>query len=90
MGAHNSCVKVAGCSAVWPTFTTKGRPTAGPGVKASLLGTIKVGKKRQVTHAGHPLYEYAQKSFPGFTSYIGAPEFGGVWDAVSPAGKRVK
>jgi predicted lipoprotein with Yx(FWY)xxD motif len=87
---HNSCVKISGCSAVWPSFTTAARPTAGTNVHARLLGTISIGHRLQVTYAGHPLYEYAQKSFPGFTSYIGTPEFGGVWDAMSPSGKAVK
>jgi predicted lipoprotein with Yx(FWY)xxD motif len=89
-GAHNSCIKISGCSAVWPSLTTAARPTAGPNVNARLLGTITVGHRLQVTYAGHPLYEYAQKSFPGFTSYIGTPEFGGAWDAVSPSGRAVK
>jgi predicted lipoprotein with Yx(FWY)xxD motif len=89
-GAHNSCAPTSGCSSVWPTLYTKGRPVAGRGVKASLLGTIKVGSRLQVTYAGHPLYEYAQKSFPGFTSYVGVNEFGGYWYAISPAGKVVK
>ncbi len=52
----DTCVKVSGCSAVWPALTTHGSPTAGAGVKASLLSTIKLpGGARQVTYAGHPL-----------------------------------
>lgn len=86
---HDTCAKISGCLAVWPAFTTTTRPTAGPGVNARLLGTIKVGSRLQVTYAGHPLYEYAQSSFPGFTSYIGTAEFGGDWDAVSVTGRAI-
>jgi predicted lipoprotein with Yx(FWY)xxD motif len=38
----NTCVKVSGCSKVWPALTTSGNPTAGSGVKASLLSTIRL------------------------------------------------
>ncbi len=89
-GKSNSCVRISGCSSVWPTFRTRGGLTAGPGVKRSLLGTAKVGNQRQVTYGGHPLYEYAQNDFPGFTAYVGTNEFGGDWDAVAPSGALVK
>jgi len=51
--AHsNSCVKISGCSEIWPALTTSGQPTAGPGVRASLLSTIKLpGGAKQVTYA---------------------------------------
>jgi predicted lipoprotein with Yx(FWY)xxD motif len=86
----DTCGAIKDCFSVWPALTTKKKPTAGPGVKASLLGTIKIGKRIQVTYAGHPLYEYAQNDDPGATGYIGTPEFGGHWYGVSPTGKPVK
>jgi predicted lipoprotein with Yx(FWY)xxD motif len=85
----DKCVAISGCTAVWPAYTTTGKPTAGPGVNASLLGTIKLGSREQVTYDGRPLFEYAQNNDPGATGYIGTPEFGGTWDAVSPTGKAV-
>jgi predicted lipoprotein with Yx(FWY)xxD motif len=85
----DKCAAISGCTAVWPAYTTAGKPTAGPGVNASLLGTIKQGSREQVAYDGHPLYEYAQNNNPGATGYIDTPEFGGTWDAVSPTGKAV-
>jgi predicted lipoprotein with Yx(FWY)xxD motif len=87
----NTCVKVKGCSKVWPALTTSGTPAGGPGVKASLLSTIKLsGGVKQVTYAGHPLYTYSESVEAGETSYVGVKHFGGSWDAVNAAGGAVK
>jgi len=86
---HNSCVKVSGCAEVWPALTSGGRPTAGSGVRASLLSTVKLPNgSQQVTYAGHPLYIYASE--PKGTSYVGVNAFGGSWDAINGAGHAVK
>jgi predicted lipoprotein with Yx(FWY)xxD motif len=89
---QDHCVKVSGCTGVWPPLTVTSRPTAGSGVKGSLLGTINIGrgKRRQVTYAGHPLYHYSGDSSPGATGYIGFREFGGNWYGETPAGSTVK
>jgi len=90
---HNSdtCAKVKECLSVWPALTSSAKPLAGPGVKASLLATIKLSDgARQVTYAGHPLYLYADVSERAETYYVGAEQFGGTWDAVNVAGKTVK
>ncbi len=51
-GNKNTCLKVKNCSKTWPALTTVGKPQAGPGVKASLLGTTKLPNgKHQVTYA---------------------------------------
>lgn len=87
----NSCVKLSGCASVWPVLKSSGTPTAGTGVKASLLSSIHLsGGVRQVTYAGHPLYLYSADSGPGETSYVGAQEFGGRWYALNAAGHSVK
>jgi hypothetical protein len=55
-----------------------------------MLGTVSIGNGcRQVTYAGNPLYGYAQNTGLG-TGYVGTPEFGGSWDAVSATGKAVR
>jgi predicted lipoprotein with Yx(FWY)xxD motif len=85
-GNKNSCAAISGCSAVWPSLKASGRPTAGSGIKASLLSTTS---GNQVTYAGHPLYTYAADRGPG-TSYVGVSSFGGTWDAIGASGGTVK
>jgi predicted lipoprotein with Yx(FWY)xxD motif len=87
---HDRCAATPGCSGVWPMITTTGTPALGPGVKRSLVGTIKVGGARQVTYAGHPLYTYIGDAGPGDTSYVGQSQFGGKWFALNAAGQFVK
>jgi predicted lipoprotein with Yx(FWY)xxD motif len=87
----DTCVKISGCFEVWKPLSTSSRPTAGPGVKASLLSTITLpGGTKQVTYAGHPLYLYVPASERAETSYVGVTQFGGRWDAINAAGKTVK
>lgn len=87
---QDKCVKRSGCTGLWPLFTTHGRPQAGPGVKRSKLGTIKVNGKSQVTYGGHPLYEYTGDTSPGSTSYVNFSQFGGRWPAVNASGNLVR
>jgi predicted lipoprotein with Yx(FWY)xxD motif len=90
-GSHtDSCVKIKECAKFWPPLETTSRPTAGSGVKASLLSTITLaGGVKQVTYAGHALYTYAADR-PGSTGYVGAKAFGGNWYALSASGATVK
>jgi predicted lipoprotein with Yx(FWY)xxD motif len=86
-GDKSSCAGISGCSAIWPALKASGKPTAGSGVKASLLSTTS---GHQVTYAGHPLYAYAADAGPGETAYVGAKSFGGMWYAVNASGGAVK
>jgi predicted lipoprotein with Yx(FWY)xxD motif len=87
----DNCIKNPNCKSIWPPLTVSGKPTAGPGVRAALLGTIAIGHgQRQVTYAGHPLYIYSQDFAPAQTSYIGQVQFGGTWYGINAAGKAVK
>jgi predicted lipoprotein with Yx(FWY)xxD motif len=89
-GGTDRCVQVRGCTGVWPVLRATGRPVAGGGVEASLLGTIGLpGGVRQVTYAGHPLYTYAFDNAPAQTGYVGASQFGGVWRALTASGKLI-
>jgi predicted lipoprotein with Yx(FWY)xxD motif len=89
-GDHDSCVKISGCSSAWPALETSSTPTAGAGVRASLLSTIRLsGGAKQITYAGHPLYLYSGDR-PGSTSYVGVSAFGGSWYALSASGGAVK
>jgi predicted lipoprotein with Yx(FWY)xxD motif len=86
----DTCVKVSGCSKVWPALSSS-KPTAGPGVKASLLSTITLpGGTKQVTYAGRPLYLYSEATERAETSYVGVSHFGGKWLGVNAAGGTVK
>jgi predicted lipoprotein with Yx(FWY)xxD motif len=88
---HDACVRISGCTGTWPVFKTSGRPRAGKGVRGSLLGTITLAHGvKQVTYAGHPLYGYVGDSAPAQTDYVGTPEFGGTWYAISAAGKTIR
>jgi len=78
------------CAALWPPLTTNGKPVAGPGVRASLLGTTKRKDGRlEVTYNGHPLYYFVTDRKPGQTTGQGVDQFGGPWWVLSPAGKEI-
>jgi len=79
------------CAGYWPPLFVSGKPAAGPGVKASLLGvTTRKDGKHQVTYNGHPLYTYVGDKAAGKTTGQGLNLSGGLWWVVSPAGKAVK
>ena len=79
------------CATYWPPLLTHGKPVAGPGAKQSLLGTTRrANGSQQVTYAGHPLYRFALDTKPGQTKGEGLQDFGGGWDVVSPAGKKIE
>jgi predicted lipoprotein with Yx(FWY)xxD motif len=78
------------CAALWPPVLTHGKPVAGPGVRASLLGTTKrKDGKLEVTYNGHPLYYWVGDHKPGQTTGQGLNQFGGPWWVLSPAGKEI-
>jgi predicted lipoprotein with Yx(FWY)xxD motif len=88
---QDSCLKVGGCVSVWPPLTTAGKPVAGSGVKASMLGTITIkGGAKQVTYGGHPLYTYVGDTGPGSIEYVNVSASGGRWPALSGSGSEVK
>jgi predicted lipoprotein with Yx(FWY)xxD motif len=77
------------CAAYWPPLIAH-KPTAGVGLKSSLLGTTRrKDGKLQVTYGGHPLYFFAQDNKAGDVNGQGFVHFGGSWWVVSAAGKKV-
>jgi len=77
----------ASCAQFWPPLLSRGKPTAGPGVKASLLGTSKRSNgSLQVTYNKHPLYTYAGDKQAGQTNGEGISAFGARWYALSAKG----
>jgi predicted lipoprotein with Yx(FWY)xxD motif len=78
------------CAALWPPLLTHGKPIAGPGVRASLLGTTKrKDGKLEVTYNGHPLYYWVGDHKAGQTTGQGVNQFGGPWWVLSPAGREI-
>jgi predicted lipoprotein with Yx(FWY)xxD motif len=79
------------CPTYWPALLTHSKPVARAGAKQSLLGTTRrANGSQQVTYGGHPLYRFALDSKPGQTKGEGLQDFGGGWDVVSPAGKKIE
>jgi hypothetical protein len=69
---------------------SRGKPTAGSGVKLSLLGTTKRSNgSRQVTYNKHPLYTHVLDKRAGQTKGEGIAAFGARWYAVPANGKAV-
>jgi predicted lipoprotein with Yx(FWY)xxD motif len=84
----SSCT--GGCAAAWPPLLLAGstKPTAGNGVTASKLGTIKrANGQLQVTYGGYPLYRYAADTRPGQAKGEGIENS---WYPVTPSGALVK
>ena len=78
------------CAALWPPLLTKGKPSAGPGVRSSLLGTTRrKDGKLEVTYNGHPLYYFVSDRKPGQTTGQGVDQFGGPWWVLSSRGKEI-
>jgi predicted lipoprotein with Yx(FWY)xxD motif len=78
------------CAALWPPLLTKGKPIAGPGVRASLLGTTKRSDgKLEVTYGGHPLYYFVSDRRPGQTTGQGINQFGAPWWILSATGREI-
>src|SRR5205823_8569425 len=78
------------CAMFWPPLLSHGKPTAGSGVKASLLGTTRRSSgSRQVTYNKHPLYTYSLDKKASQTKGEGILAFGAKWYAVSAKGSAV-
>ena len=80
----------ANCARFWPPLLSSGKPTAGSGVKASLLGkTRRSDGRMQVTYNRHPLYAFALDKRAGQTAGQGNLAFGARWYAVSARGTKI-
>jgi predicted lipoprotein with Yx(FWY)xxD motif len=76
------------CARAWPPVYARGKPRAGKGVRASLLGTVRRREgRRQVTYAGKPLYYYAHEG-AGEVRCHNVNLNGGLWWVVGPDGRR--
>jgi predicted lipoprotein with Yx(FWY)xxD motif len=79
------------CAKYWPPLVTSGKPKAGAGARAGLLGASRRADGRsQVTYHGHPLYYYVGDTRAGDVKGEGLTGFGGRWDPVSAGGAAVR
>ena len=76
------------CAQNWPPLLTKGAPKAGPGAKASLLGTTRrADGTTQVTYNKHPIYTFVGDAGKrGSTQGQGLTAFGARWYVVAAKG----
>jgi predicted lipoprotein with Yx(FWY)xxD motif len=78
------------CAKFWPPALQAGKPTAGSGVKASLLATTRRSNgSLQLTYNKHPLYSFVLDKKAGQTNGEGNVAFGAKWYAVSAKGTAV-
>jgi predicted lipoprotein with Yx(FWY)xxD motif len=77
------------CAKGWPPLLTKGKPKAGKGIEAKLLGTTVRKSGTQVTYAGHPLYRYFGDAKAGQTNGEGSTAFGAAWYVLAPNGHKI-
>lgn len=82
---RSNCASVE-CVEAWPPVLTREQPSAGAGVHARLLGTIRRGDgSLQVTYNGRPLYFYEHEA-PGEIKCHNVDLHGGLWWVVRPGG----
>jgi predicted lipoprotein with Yx(FWY)xxD motif len=79
------------CAAAWPPAIVTGTPTAGSGVKKSLISTTRRSNgARQLTYGGHPLYGFVMDANkPGSVKGQGVSAFGSTFHVVAPSGKPI-
>lgn len=76
------------CAVAWPPVLTDGRPVAGRGLDATLLGTTtRRDGSTQVTYHDHPLYYY-ENDGPDEVRCHNVATHGGLWWVITPEGDR--
>ncbi|MFF4506939.1 hypothetical protein [Streptomyces sp. NPDC001401] len=75
----------AACVRLWPHM--EGKPRAGAGIDAALLGRTKGQGTAQVTYAGHPLYYYAKDRAAGDLKGQGIDK---IWYVLNTKGAPIK
>ena len=79
------------CAKAWPPFLVERAPSAGPGARASLLGSVRRADGTiQGTYAGRPLYYYVGDTKAGQILCQNVSEFGGRWLVLRANGVPVR
>jgi predicted lipoprotein with Yx(FWY)xxD motif len=88
-GGKSACY--GACAKVWSPLSTTGAPSAGAGVAAAKLTTLKrKDGVTQVLYNGHPLYHYDDDHKPGQMEGQGSKAFGAEWYILSPKGDKLE
>jgi predicted lipoprotein with Yx(FWY)xxD motif len=81
------------CAQGWPPLLLPigvTAPVAGPGIKASLLGTThRTDGTVELTYNKWPLYTWQGDSTPGQAAGQALNNLGGLWYVLSPAGATI-
>jgi predicted lipoprotein with Yx(FWY)xxD motif len=86
---HSACLN-DGCTFQWPPLLARDPVRMGPGVRPSLVGTLRrPDGSIQLSYGGHPLYTYAIDGTPGVVMGQAIDQNGGLWYVVDPAGKQI-
>jgi predicted lipoprotein with Yx(FWY)xxD motif len=84
-GRTSNCYGV--CAKAWPPLLTRGTPVAGPGIKATLLGTTRrKNGALQVTYNKHPLYYFGEDTRQQIKCQH-MNMHGGLWLIIKPNGQ---
>jgi predicted lipoprotein with Yx(FWY)xxD motif len=84
-GGTSACTGT--CATNWPAAVVTGTPTAGAGLDASKLTTLKRDDgSTQLVYNGHPLYSFVGDAAAG---QAGGQGSGGIWFLVNAAGDQV-
>lgn len=88
------CTDASGCTGAWPDLPFPdgtSAATAGSGLNASLLGTMKLSDgETYPTYNGYLMYEYSGDSAAGQANGQGLKSYGGTWYVLNPSGQPVK
>jgi predicted lipoprotein with Yx(FWY)xxD motif len=86
---HSACLN-DGCVFQWPPLAKAGPVTIGPGVRRSLIGTLKrPDGSTQLSYGGHPLYTYNLDVKPGMITGQAIDQNGGLWYVLSASGHEI-
>jgi len=79
------------CVRLWPPLlTSTTTPPVGPGLRRSLVGTVRrPDGQLQVTYGGHPLYTWIGDTTPGMVTGQAILNVGGYWYVVAPSGRQI-
>ena len=88
------CTDASGCTGAWPDLPFPdgtSAATAGSGINASLLGSMKLSDgETYPTYNGYLMYEYSGDSSSGQANGQGLKSYGGTWYVLNSSGNPVK